>query len=557
MVRSDDRSGRERETGSRARLFAVLALMVAFVAPQDLRAEVTGAAEPAAEAAADPEAGPDVAAAAEGEQDAVSYPWEAEDQLLPKSEAQITQRERALIARPDRRRPEEGLTVDVFGRPLLFGVQFRTRTRYENGRFDKGIGTLDQTTFSGGIDFDVFYPFTETISIFLGGKALMEERWAYGAPGRYDISETRLERNEMWLFWGNMFGTPFGTQVGGQRFSDRREWWWDQNLDAVRLRFDHELTNVQIAVSEGMVPLGTGESKNFDPEDEDILRVLGQASFALWKDHRVGLFALYQDDHSNDYSIGDLINKNDEDEADADLVWFGLSASGKFRTDSVGRFRYWLNAAGVVGDETFYDFGGVSSRRELEGVNKHNVRGFGVDAWTSWQLPFIGEPALTIGYAYGSGDDDISEERDKGFRQTGIQDNNDRFFGVNNFRYYGPLFDPELSNMHIFTAGLGFRFLERASVELMYHYYMQARAAPYVRDAGFKLDPGGQSRSLGDELDLIFGFEWPHVELELEGSIFRAGSAYNPVEIKDVPPPFRDFEDELIYQATLEIKVNF
>ena len=548
-----------------ARLSMPIAILALLAVPQDLRAEaetVAAASDPTVAAASDATAVSASAAAAAAVEDSdpvAGRGWSFEPEPEPISAAQISQRDRSLIERPDRRRPEDGLTLDVFGRPLLFGVALRTRTRYENGRFDKGIGTIDQTTFNGQIEFDVFYPFTESISVFLGGKALMMERWASEDPGRFDVSETRLERNEMWLFLGNILGSPFSAQVGGQRFFDRREWWWDQNLDAIRLRFDLEDLHLQFAASEGMVPLGTGESANIDPEDADITRLLGEVSYRFAGDHRVDLFALHQNDHSKPHEIGVLIDAEEEDEVDSQLTWFGLSAAGRFRTERAGRFRYWLNVAGVLGDETFYDMTNLGERRFLlpGRTFEHKVRGVGVDAWASWQLPLIGQPALTLGYAYGSGRGDMDDRSDGGFRQTGLQDNNDHFFGVNNFRYYGPLFDPELSNMHILSAALGFRYLDWASVEFVYHYYKQDRTAPYVRDLGFKLDPAGGSRSLGDEWDLIFGFQWPHVELELEGSIFRAGAAYRQAEVKSEPRRTLDLEDELVYQATLEIRVNF
>lgn len=56
-----------------------------------------------------------------------------------------------------------------------------------------------------------------------------------------------------------------------------------------------------------------------------------------------------------------------------------------------------------------------------------------------------------------------------GRRQTGLQDNNGEFFGVDCFRYYGELLRPELSKLQITTLALGFRMLTNSSIEFVYH----------------------------------------------------------------------------------------
>ena len=50
-----------------------------------------------------------------------------------------------------------------------------------------------------------------------------------------------------------------------------------------------------------------------------------------------------------------------------------------------------------------------------------------------------------MGWAWGSGDQEPQSGNNGTFRQTGFQDNNDKWSGVTSFRYYGELVDPELS----------------------------------------------------------------------------------------------------------------
>lgn len=47
-----------------------------------------------------------------------------------------------------------------------------------------------------------------------------------------------MERDQAWVFLDRILGSSFGLQLGRQNFKETREWWWDDDLDAVRLYFD-------------------------------------------------------------------------------------------------------------------------------------------------------------------------------------------------------------------------------------------------------------------------------------------------------------------------------
>ena len=165
---------------------------------------------------------------------------------------------------------------------------------------------------------------------------------------------------------------------------------------------------------------------------------------------------------------------------------------------------------------------------------RHGIHGWGFDLGATWETRLPGRPSLTLGYAMGSGDVrsdspkvDDQKSNDHSFRQTGLQDNNDRFRGVDRFKYYGELLKPELSNLRIATAALGFPFLENSSVELIYHSYQQVDAAKFLRDATVRRQPAGRKRGIGHEVDLVIGIEeWENFEIELIVAAFRAGPAF-------------------------------
>ena len=231
------------------------------------------------------------------------------------------------------------------------------------------------------------------------------------------------------------------------------------------------------------------------------------------------------------------------------------------------------DTAVVGGRETFLDYSGVSDQRSVDSRTRHGVHGWGFDLGATWQTRLPGRLSLTLGYAMGSGDVrsdspkvDDQKSNDHSFRQTGLQDNNDRFRGVNSFKYYGELLRPELSNLRIATAALGFRFLKNSSVELIYHSYQQVEAAKFLRKATVRRQPAGRKRGIGHELDLVIGIEeWEHFEIELIAAGFRAGPAFGahcdgelflgficePVDVVSA------LDGEWSYLGLLKFKFNF
>lgn len=497
---------------------------------------------------------------------------------------ELASRDRSLTDRPDWDRPEESLYVNVFGRPLTIGGRYTMRTIYEENRlldfdfFDTDNKDIDgdgneselEDTARGkspeddivrlnqGLQLFLFYPFTESIAAYVSARG----SWAN--PLSSDVASKQdtwtIQRNESWLYGDRILGTPVGFQIGRQRIYDDREWWWDQNLDSARLHIDSERFHFELSVAEEFAVESTDQDF-IDPEEDDIFRVLGHASW-IWADRqKVGLYALYQDDHSGDAgSIGlcipdapvsspfftaGCVDRDREDPSDATLTWFGASADGRLKLAGVGTLHYWLDAAGVVGKETYLDYAGDPSSRRVAAVSHSRIEGWGLNAGATWQMRSIGRPRLTLAYAFGSGGAS-SEEADVSFRQTGLEDNNGRFRGVNDFRYYGELLDPELSNLHIVTGALGFPLLRKSSIEFVYHFFRQAEAAPFLRSVGFKRDPDGRHASIGHEWDVILGLEeWKHLEIEAIGAIFRAGKAFSPTE------------NRLSYRAIAQVRFNF
>jgi alginate production protein len=126
----------------------------------------------------------------------------------------------------------------------------------------------------------------------------------------------------------------------------------------------------------------------------------------------------------------------------------------------------------------------------------------------------------------GSGDDDPNDDIQRSFRQTGFEDNEAKFSGVNDFLYYGEFLQPTLRNIRILTGGLGVRPSRQTSVELVYHLYTQDQASGEL-DSALEAEPSGRSRRLGREIDVIVAYRpLPDLELTLTGGYFWPGRAF-------------------------------
>ena len=153
----------------------------------------------------------------------------------------------------------------------------------------------------------------------------------------------------------------------------------------------------------------------------------------------------------------------------------------------------------------------------MSGVTSQDISGWAIDTGLSWTAPIDLEPTFTLSYARASED----------FQQTGLQGNSWRFRGVTNFKIYGELLEPELANLEVATAGLGFPLLTNSSIDFVYHHYRQITPRDSLRNTRLKRDPNGVDGDLGQGWDMVLNFrESRRLEIGLVGSLFRAGDAF-------------------------------
>lgn len=447
----------------------------------------------------------------------------------------------SLTQRQDARRPDRPFGFDLFGRQVSitgeYDLSFRDR---KNLRLDDRSRVRD---LDHEFKLEMFYPFSDRASLFLSGNGVYEGE-IYRAGG--NTTSTRyLARDQTWLYFDRLGGSGFSLQAGRLNLAEAREWWWDDDLDGLRLLHDHGAWHSELMLARELLR-ERSDQPDIDAELDGITRLAGRVSWLWAPKQTLEVLFLHASDSSGTQGLGTRLPSWQEDGSDARLTWVGVRALGDRSLGNHGELRYWVDAAWVRGRETLIDYDDDGDFITVDDITHRKVRGAAYDLGVSWETRLPARPSFTLGQAWASGDGDGSDGIDHTFRQTGLHNNKWRYHGVNRFRYYGELLRPELSNLTVTTAGIGLSLGNARSLDLIHHRYRQDHATRSLRDARVSPSLTGRSRDVGEALDLVFGSrEWTHMDLSLALSTFRAGQAYGSKA------------GERAWQALLEIAINF
>jgi len=370
----------------------------------------------------------------------------------------------------------------TFGAEIELDYTFRRNRDLDDRRDDDASRITPELSLAWS--FDPAPTFQAFLNLALSRRFVLME----GADRAGMSEDVALDVKEAFLRFGPL---PDGlsAQIGRQRFEDERNWLYDEELDAVRLRYERGTLAVELSASrDGLVRKDLLDAS----ERERINNYVLHASYRPLASIELEGYAIVRDDRA----------------ADRRRPFFlGVRSRG----EPVEDLDYWL------------ELGYVGGR---DGPNR--IRGWGVDLGATYELQAGPRPALTLGFAFGSGDRDPDDGLDRSFRQTGLHENEADFGGATSFKYYGEVLDPELSNLAIFTVGIGVRPSEKFSLDLVYHYYVQHRASKALRNARIDAEPSGRSRRLGSEVDFIVGLAEIFNRLDVKAVLgyFIPGAAF-------------------------------
>jgi alginate production protein len=303
---------------------------------------------------------------------------------------------------------------------------------------------------------------------------------------------------------------PFEFMVGRRNFEDARLWLYDAALDSVTTRLN--LGTLQTDLSFGRENWKDLDLISTAPRGRTRYYIL-HSEYRGIEDHRFAAYAI---------TLRDGLRQEGK-------PWItGVRAYGR-PTD---QFNYWTDLAVLKGSDPA----------------RQNYRGWAFDVGGTYRLTKVSmQPSFTLGYAYGSGDSDPNDSRNREFRQTGLQSNEGRFGGVTQFKVYGEAFDPELSNLKIFTLGFGFRPASNMFVDVVYHKYKLDKIGNDLRGSALTAlvnqDDTRLSKRVGDGIDLIMGFRnlfgIRRFGFEVRAGMFFPGDAYRIEEGDPNNPTFR------------------
>lgn len=435
-----------------------------------------------------------------------------------------------LTERAQENRVEQPWVTQFFGYPLSATLQYELAFNWTRPiTRDNAAYSTTRVDMEQYAEPELFYTLGPQLS-FLVQARIGREKASHLA------SRDFVERGEIWLYAQPAFSFPLTFEIGRLDFEDDRRWWWDGDLDALRITLTTASFELAIALARELYP--TRSDQDFiEPEHEALRRWFVETSWDWRVEQSIQLFALFHNDRSQASGIGELIAKEREDASDANFTWFGARALGTRARSPAGSLDYWMDAAWVSGNERTLGFIPVSATQSVVNEQVERVvRGWAFDVGATWTAPIankrqtnpaMGDLRFTLGYARGSGDSNPSDGTDHAFRQTGLHTNAPGFGGVQSFRGYGVLLDPELSNLAVVTAGAGISLLQASSLDVVYHYYRQAQPADTVRGTRLNTALNGVDRDLGHGLDLVLAVEeWERLHFEVSISTLRAGAAF-------------------------------
>jgi alginate production protein len=446
-----------------------------------------------------------------------------DDDKTPETALEIA---RELGISGDDSRPDQQREAKLFGKPLIIGGEVGAGTRYRKNYELVRNSDDDDLTFNPEAKLEAIWLPAENSAVFVSAK-LFADTTPYKQGGGAKAA-AGVTLSEAWILQTNLFNTGIALQAGRQQVQDRREWWWNEDLDAARLHYFGKKVRAFVGIGREFGYKST--LGRLDPEDRGINRTFGNVRWTWTDRNDLELYGLHQSDGSSRFALGALVNARKVDESDARLTWLGLRARGRIKSKFHGKLYYWADLAKVRGIERLTAFDDFDADRVVvSGLSRRKVSGWAFDVGASLELPLTFKPYLTVGYARGSGDRNGGTGTNKAFRQTGLHNNNGKFRGLSRFRYYGEVLRPNLSNIGIQTVALGAPIGESRWIEAVWHRYRQVIPSDRISGSRLDRDPNGVSRKLGSEIDLILSHRpvaspW---EFEITAGGFRAGPAFD------------------------------
>jgi len=306
------------------------------------------------------------------------------------------------------------------------------------------------------------------------------------------------------------FTTPFSLSFGRKGFEDERRSLIDGSMDGVSAVLRQGRFRGEALI--GRTAFWDWEFVGHEAQARDKINTFYSfGEYRFGDDVKLGAFAIARTDTAAptvDPNSGSLVGEGAP-------KWFGMRALGA----PTAELSYWGEASLMWGRDEF--------------SKEFKARAYDIGfTYRFFDLPH--RPNFTLGYAFGSGDDDPNDSRNTEFRQTGLQSDERRFAGVTQFLVFGEGLQPDLSNIKITTIGVGIRPDPQLSLDLVWHSYRLHKTGT-LRGSALTAEANqvdaAPSKDLGKGLDFVLGarnlFGVRRLGMDLRVGIFYPGSAYS------------------------------
>ncbi len=382
------------------------------------------------------------------------------------------------------------------------GLQKVNDTRITNQELIARIGLRHKHTLSDNLLFDI------------------DIRAIYEYINFKNISDTNayIELKRLSLEVPIVFNTPLSAKIGRMSVRDKRTWWYDNQLDMLKLFYNTTLFSWDLSAG------GRLSDEHANAGDQRVSSkgskyLIAHLDYHYYYNHHFESFATYED---NGQDKNEIENMN----IYSKLSWLGFRALGEFNK----KFHYWVDMAYVNGKTQSLQYESDDNNIPTPaGIKDIAVSGFGFDTGGIYKSDYFG---FGFGYAYGSGDSNDKSSQNI-FLQPNISNNKTTMIGTTRYRYYGEMLDPQLSNINIISLYAGLHLYDNLWLEGNYHKYTQQVASSQLRASNLPIQTNGTNKDIGQEVDFILGGKFKNrTEGQLILSGFFRGDAFEKVSQK-------------------------
>ena len=370
--------------------------------------------------------------------------------------------------------------------------------------------------------------------------------------GEISSLDSFLEWHQSYLQFNNVGVSPVSLRIGRQKIREDYGLWWKQNFDSMRLMYDTTLFSSFIAAGQDLFSYRISDD-GFTENEQKITRVLAEGSWQYYYEQFFETRLMFQNDHSN-IAVGDQEKTDNHDDRNGKLFWGGIRASGKTPSFMTGadKLSYRIDLMAVTGNEDV----ATIVNDIITAVDDKRVKSWAFDASADIPLPNV-DPIIHFGYAFGSGDSNPADDSDHAFRQSGMEGNFSRIGALSeSTNNYGTVLRPQLTNIHVLSAGMTMPVFKASNVGIIYRYYHLDEPTTALASSGVINTLDGVNHQLGQGLDILFnmnalkgkGMDNTNInDITFKSSLgfFRSGSAYGAAD------------GEITVRALAELKIGF